>query len=65
MEEKFNSVCAGIGSMATIRRNAEELASLRKNLEGGSVVLDNLLYEALGVSGEEVICLLQNGERMV
>lgn len=65
MEEKFVYICRLIGRMRACGAGTRDMARLKSEFSGGRTAIDNLLYENLGLSGEDVISLLQRGEKMV
>lgn len=63
--KKYWRVCNLVGNMRQGGLRKKDLYSLTSELSGGDRSLDNLLYENLGLSGEDLVRLLQKGERMV
>lgn len=59
--EKLVRICAMIGNMRPFVRRTGEMSALLCEMNDASVGLDNLLYETLGLSGEDVVKALQNG----
>ena len=53
-----------IGKMQPFVHRTGEISALLKEMEDDAVGLDNLLYEALGMSGEDVVKSLQCGPDM-
>lgn len=54
-----------IGNMRPFVRRTGGMSALLEEMKGDAAGLDNLLYEALGMSGEDVVRSLQCGSRMV
>lgn len=62
---KFRLICTMIGNMRPFVRRTGGMSALLEEMKGDAAGLDNLLYEALGMSGEDVVRSLQCGSRMV
>ena len=62
MEELYEKVCSIFTAGYGRKRRAEELSELYESIGGASVTLDNMLYERLGLSCEDLIDMLRKGE---
>ncbi len=54
-----------VGKMQPFVHRTGEISALLKEMEDDAAGLDNLLYETLGMSGEDVVRSLQCGSHMV
>lgn len=61
VESMYETVCRIIMSGVEVERIATELSDFYKGLGGVSFVLDNVLYERMGMSCEDVIEVIQSG----
>ena len=61
MEKIYEEVCAIFTADYGRRRRMKELAELYEGLGNASVELDNILYERLGLSCEDLIEMLRKG----
>ena len=61
MEKLYEEVCAIFSADYGRRRRAEELSELYGRIGSASVTLDNMLYERLGLSCEDLIDMLRKG----
>lgn len=62
MEELYEQVCAIFTAGYGNRRKAEELSDLYECAGSASVALDNMLYDRLGLSCEDLIEMLRKGK---
>ena len=62
MEKLYEKVCAIFTADYGRKRRAEELSELYGRIGGTSVALDNMLYERLGLSCEDLISMLRKGD---
>lgn len=60
MEKIYEEVCAIFTADYARRRRADELAELYGRIGSASVALDNMLYDRLGLSCEDLIEMLRN-----
>ena len=65
MEKIYEEVCAIFTADYGQLRRAEELSELYGRVTGASVALDNMLYERLGLSCEDLIDMLREGEQKI
>jgi hypothetical protein len=65
MERLYEEVCAIFSADYGRRRRAEELSELYGRIGSASVTLDNMLYERLGLSCEDLIDMLRKGNQKV
>ena len=61
MEELYGQICAIFNAGYGNRRKAEELSDLYERAGSTSVALDNMLYDRLGLSCEDLIEMLHKG----
>ena len=61
MEKMYEEVCAIFTADYGRRRRMKELAELYEGLGYASVELDNILFERLGLSCEDLIEMLRKG----
>lgn len=62
MEKLYEQVCAIFTAGYGSRRKAEELSDLYIRTGSASVSLDNMFYDRLGLSCEDLIDMLRKGE---
>lgn len=62
MEKLYEEICAIFTSTGARRQRAEELSELYGRLGNASVALDNMLYDRLGLSCEDLIDMLHKGD---
>lgn len=62
MEKLYEKVCAIFTARYGRKKRAEELSDLYARIGHSSVTLDNMLYERLGLSCEDLIDMLRKGE---
>lgn len=62
MEKLYREVCAIFTADYSRKRRMQELSELYERLGSTSVALDNILYERLGLSCEDLIDMLRKGE---
>lgn len=62
---KLKVICTMIGKMQPFVHRTGEISALLKEMEDDAAGLDNLLYETLGMSGEDVVRSLQCGSHIV
>ena len=65
MEKLYEEVCAIFNADYGRKRRAEELSELYKRIGSASVAFDNMLYERLGLSCEDLIDMLRKGEQKI
>lgn len=58
---KFRLICTMVGKMRPFVRQTGGMSALLEEMKDDTARLDNLLYETLGLSGEDVVKALQNG----
>ena len=59
MEKLYEEVCAIFTADYARRRRADELTELYRRIGNASVALDNMLYDRLGLSCEDLIDMLR------
>ena len=62
MEKLYEEVCAIFTADYGHKRRIEDLSKLYRRIGSASVTLDNMLYERLGLSCEDLIDMLRKGE---
>ena len=62
MEKLYEEICAIFTSTGARRQRAEELSELYGRIGNASVALDNMLYDRLGLSCEDLIDMLHKGD---
>jgi hypothetical protein len=65
MEKLFEQVYAIFTADYGCKRRAEELSELYKLIGGASMAFDNMLYERLGISCEDLIDMLRKGRQKI
>ena len=65
MEKLYEEICAIFTSTGARRQRAEELSELYGRIGNASVALDNMLYERLGLSCEDLIEMLRKGQSKI
>ncbi len=60
VESMYEAVCTIVTSSGGARRKVRELRSFYDGLGDGSSALDNVLYEKMGMSCEDVIEAIQS-----
>ncbi len=65
MEKLYEEVCAIFTADYGRKRRAEELSELYERIGNVSVTLDNMLYERLGLSCEDLIDMLRKGRQKI
>ena len=65
MEKIYEQICAIFIAGNGCRRKAEELSDLYERIGSASVALDNMLYDRLGLSCEDLIEMLRKGEAKI
>ena len=65
MEKLYEEVCTIFTADYGRKRRAEELSELYASLGDASVTLDNILYERLGLSCEDLIEMLRKGDMKI
>lgn len=65
MEKIYEQICAIFIAGYGCRRKAEELSDLYERIGSASVALDNMLYDRLGLSCEDLIEMLRKGEAKI
>ena len=65
MEKLYEEVCSIFIADYGRKRRMEELAQLYQRIGNASVILDNMLYERLGLSCEDLIDMLRKGQGKV
>ena len=65
MEKLYEQVCQIFTADYGRKRRAEELSELYNRIGSASVVLDNMLYEQLGLSCEDLIDMLRKGQQKI
>lgn len=65
MEKLYEQVCAIFTADYGRKRRAEELSEFYERIGSASVALDNMLYERLGLSCEDLIVMLRKGEQKI
>ena len=65
MEKLYEEVCSIFTADYGRKRRMEELAQLYQRIGSASVTLDNMLYERLGLSCEDLIEMLRKGQSKI
>ena len=60
VESMYEAVCTIVASSGGARRKVRELRSFYESLGDDSFLLDNVLYERMGMSCEDVIEVIQS-----
>ena len=65
MEKLYEEVCAIFTADYGRKRRIEDLSKLYRRIGSASVTLDNMLYERLGISCEDLIDMLRKGRQKI
>lgn len=65
LKNRYFRICTLISRIRTCAVRKREMVRLKSELSDGNTGLDNLLYENFGLSGEDLVGVLQKGERMI
>lgn len=60
-KEKYLRICSIIGSAGRIRDTKDTIRVISTELETAGTEVDNLLYEAFGMSGSDIVKVLAEG----
>ncbi len=65
MEKLYEEICTIFTSRDTPRKRMETLNKLYRRIGNASVALDNMLYDHLGLSCDDLIDMLRNGDMKI